>query len=172
MVAKVFARAVEASFHGSDAGFEGLGDLGVAPPLLDEREEGAVLRAELGEGVAERIELLGVHRTGRFGNVFVLLAEGQEDPAQFLAAELIDASVAREAEEPRFELRRRLQAVEGPDHLDENLLRQILHVIAASGHGVDEAGDPVLVGDNELPLGGFVALLSPADKVGQRGRRG
>jgi len=170
MLTKVFAGAVQAGFHGGDAGIECLGDLGVTAAFLHEREEGAVLRTQLRERVAEGIEFLGVDRAGRLGDVFMLVSERQKNATEFLAAELVDARVAREPEEPRFELRGRLQAVEGPDHLDEDLLRQILHVIAASGHGVNEAGDPVLVGDNELALSGFVALLSPADKVGQRGR--
>lgn len=118
----------------------------------------------------ERIEFLGVDGPRRLGNIFVLLTERQENPAQLLAAELVDASVAREPEEPRLKLRRRLQAIERPHHLDENLLRQVLHVIASSGHGVNEACHPMLIADDELPLGSFVALLSPAHKVGQRGR--
>ena len=36
---------------------------------------------------------------------------------------------------------------------------------------VGEPGDPMLVADDELTLGALVALLSPAHKVGQRGRR-
>jgi hypothetical protein len=170
MLAKVLARAVEASFHRDDTGLKGFGNFGVAAPLLHQREERAIMRAELGERVAEGVEFLEVHGAGRLGDVFVLFAKRQENAAQFLAPELVDAGVAREAEEPRLELRGRLQPVKGADHFDEDLLREILHVIAASGHGENEAGNAVLVGDNELPLGGFVALLSPADKVGQRGR--
>ncbi len=171
MFAKVFPRPMEASFDGGDARVERLRDLGVAAAFLDEGEQGAVLRAKLGERVAERVEFLGVDRAGRLGDVLVFLAKREKNAAEFLAAELVDAGVAREAEEPRLELRRGLQTVERADHLDKDLLRQILHVIAASGHGVNEACDPVLVGNNELPLGPLVALLSPADKVGQRGRR-
>jgi hypothetical protein len=170
MFAKVFARAMEASFHRGDAGLEGLGNFGVAAAFLHEGEERAVLRPELGERVAEGVEFLGVDRAGRLGDVFVFVTKRQENAAEFLAAELIDAGVAREAEEPRLKLRRRLQTVEGADHLDEDLLRQIFDVIAASGHGVNEARDAMLVGDNELTLGVFVALLSPANKVGQCGR--
>lgn len=170
MFAKVLTRPVKASLHRCDAGVESLGNFGVAAAFLDEGKQRAILGPELGERVAERIELLGIHRSGRFGDVFVLLAERQENAAQLLAAELVDARVARQAKEPRFELRGRLQAVERPHHFDEDLLREILHVIAPSGHGVNEAGDPVLVTDNELSLGSFVALLSPADEVGQRGR--
>ena len=172
MLAKMLARAVEASFHRNDTGLESFGDFGVAAALLHEGEERAVQRPELGERMAEGVEFLEVHGPSRLGDVFVFLAKRQENAAEFLPAELIDAGVAREAEEPRLKLRRRLEPVERTDHFDENLLRQILHVIAASGHGENEAGNPVLVGDNELPLGGFIALLSPADKVGQRGRCG
>jgi len=172
MLAKMFARAVEASFHCGDTGLESFGDFGVAAAFLHEGEERAVLRAELRERMAEGVELLGVDGTGRLGDVFVFVAKREKNAAEFLAAELVDAGVAREAEEPRLELRRRLQAVERADHFDEDLLREILDVIAASGHGVNEACDAVLVGDNELPLGVFFALLSPADKVGQCGRCG
>jgi hypothetical protein len=170
MLAQMLARAVEASFHRDDTGLKGFGDFGVAAAFLHQGEECAVMRAELGEGVAEGVEFLEAHGAGRLGDVFVFVAKRQENAAEFLAAELVDAGVAREAEEPRLELRRCLQPVEGTDHLDEDLLGQILHVIAAAGHGENEAGHAVLVSDNELPLGGFVALLSPADKVGQRGR--
>jgi hypothetical protein len=168
--AKVFARAVEASFHCGNAGIEGLGNFGVTAAFLHEGEERAVLRAELGERVAEGIELLGVDGAGGLGNIFVLVAEREEDPAQLLAAQLVDAGVAGEAEEPGLKLRRRLQTIQRADHLDEDLLGQILDVIAASGHGVNETGDTVLISDNELALGVFVALLSPADEVGQCGR--
>ena len=170
MFAKVFTGTMKASLHCGDAGLKRLGDFRMAAAFLDQGQQRTVLGTELGQGMAKRIEFLRVHRAGRLRDVLVLFAERQENPAQLLAAELVDARVAREAEEPRLELRRSLQAFEGPHHLDEDLLGQILHIIAASGHGVDEASDPVLVTDNELPLGGFVALLSPANKVGQRGR--
>ncbi len=108
MLAKMFARAVEASFHRGDTGIESFGNFRVAATFLHEGEERAILRAELGERVAERIELLGIDRAGRLGDVLVLITKRQENPAQFLAAELIDAGVAREAEQPRFKLCRRL----------------------------------------------------------------
>ena len=168
MLAKVFARTVEASFHRGDTGLESFGDFGVTAAFLHESEERAILRAELGERVAESIEFLGVDGAGRLGDVFVFVAEGQKDAAEFLPAELVDAGIAREAEEPRFELCRRLQPVERPDHFDEDLLRQILHVIAPVGHGENEAGNTVLVGDNKLPLGVLMPFLSPANQVGQR----
>ncbi len=170
MLAKMLAGAVEASFHRDDTGLESFGDFSVATTLLHEGEQRPIMRAELGERMAERIEFLEAHGTGWLGNVIVLVAKRQENATQFLAPELVDAGVAREPKEPRLKLRRRLQSADGTDHFDEDLLRQILHVIATSGHGVNKAGHAVLVSDNELPLGGFVALLSPADKVGQRGR--
>ena len=170
MFAKMLTRTVEASFHRDDAGLEGFGNFSVAAPLLHEGEQGAIMRAELRKGVTEGVEFLEIHGAGRLGDVFVLVAKGQKDAAELLAAELVDAGVAGEPEEPRLELGRGLEPVEGADHFDEDLLRQVLHIIAAAGHGENEAGHAVLVGDNELPLGGFVALLSPADKVGQCGR--
>ena len=120
--------------------------------------------------MAEGVEFLRIHGAGRLGNIFVLFAERKKNPAQLLPAQLIDAGIAREPKEPRFKLRRRLQTIQRPDHFYENLLRQVFDVIAASGHGVNEAGHTVLITDNEFPLGVFVALLSSADEVGQRSR--
>ncbi|MCX6950705.1 MAG: hypothetical protein NTV51_00730 [Verrucomicrobia bacterium] len=170
MFAKVLAGSVKASLHRSHRRIEGFGDFRMAATFLHKGEESAVLRAELGERVAEGVKLLRIDRAGRLGNVFVFFAKRQEDPPQFLATELVDARVAREAKKPRFKLGRRLQTIDRPDHLDKDLLGKVFNVIAPIGHGVDKSRNPVLVSDNELPLGVFVALLSPADKVGQRGR--
>ena len=168
MLAKVFARAVEASFHRGNTGIESFGNFRMTTSFLDERKQRAVLRPQLSERMPQRIELFGIHCSRRLGTVLMLLAKRQEDPSQLLPTQLIDAGVAREAEQPRFELRGRLQPIERADHLDENLLREILDVITSSGHGVNKTGDPMLVADNELPLGDFVALLGPPNKVGQR----
>jgi len=170
MLAKVFARTVKASFHRGDTGGENLGNFCVAAPFLHQCKQRTILRAQLSQGVAESVQLLGIHRAGRLGNIFVLLAKRQENPAQLLAAQLIDAGVAREPKQPRLELRRRLQTIQRSDHFDEHLLRQVFDIIASSRHGVNKSRDPMLVGDNELPLGVFLALLSPPHKVGQRSR--
>jgi hypothetical protein len=170
MLAKVFARAVKASFHCGDTGGKYVSNLGMAAALLDQRQQGAVLRAELGQRVAESVEFLGVHGTRRFRNVFVFLAERLENAPQLLAAELVDAGIAREAEKPRFELRGSLEPVDRPDHFDEDLLREVLDIIAPIRHGVNKSSHPVLVADNELALGCFLALLSPTNEVGQRSR--
>ena len=58
MLAKMFPRTVEASFHRGDTGIESFGDFRVAPAFLDEREQRAVLRAELRERMPQRIQLL------------------------------------------------------------------------------------------------------------------
>jgi len=168
--AKVFTCSMEASLHGGDRGIERLGNFRVAAALLHQRQQRPVLWAKLFERVPQGIQLLGTDSTGRFRDVFVFLPERQKNPAQLLAAQLINARVTRQAEEPRLELGRGLQTVDRSDHLDENLLGQILHIIASISHGVNEPRDAVLIGDNNVPLGVFVALLSPADKVGQRGR--
>ncbi len=170
MFAKVFAGPVKASLHCGHAGAEGFGDFRMTAALLHKSQERPILRAELLERMAQGVQFLGVHRAGRLGDVFVLLAKGQENSPQFLAPQLVDAGIARQPEKPGLELRRGLQTVDRPHHLDENLLRQILHVVAAPGHRVDETGDPMLVADNELPLGDLVALLSPPNKIGERGR--
>ena len=171
MLTKVFAGAVQAGFHGGNARIECLGDLGVTPAFLHEREEGAVLRTKLRERVAEGIEFLGVDRAGRLGDVFVLVSEQQKNEAEFLATELVDARVAGETKQPGFKLRGSLQTIQCPDHLDKDLLGQVLDVIAAIRHGVNKASDAVLVGHDEFALSPLVALLGAADEVGELGRR-
>lgn len=168
--AKVFPGAVKTSFHGCDSRIEGNGDFRMAAALLHEGQQRTVLGAELGEGMAQGVEFLGVNGTGGFGNIFVLFTEGQKDAAKFLPAQLVNAGIAGEAKQPGFELRGSLEPGECPDHFDKDLLAQILHVIAPVGHGVNKAGDAMLIGDNELPLGVFVAFLGSPNKVGQRGR--
>lgn len=170
MLAKVLARAVEASFHRGDTGVESFSDLGVAAAFLHQRQQSPILRPELSERMTQRVELLGVHGARRLGNIFVLFAKRQKNPAELLAAQLIDARVSRQTKKPRLELRGRLQAINGANHFDEDLLREILDVITSTGHGVYETGDPMLIADDELSLSGFVALLSPSHKIGQRGR--
>ena len=119
---------METSFHRGNTGAESLGDFGVAATLLDKCQQRAILGAQLRQSMTERVEFLRIHRTGRLGDVLVLFSKRQEYPPQFLPAQLIDARVAGEAEEPRLKLRRRLQPVDGAHHLDEHLLRQILDV--------------------------------------------
>lgn len=170
MLAKMFACAMEASLHRSDAGFEGFSNFRMTTPFLHQGKQRAVLRPELRQRVTEGVEFLGIDRPGRLRNVFVLLAKREKNPAQFLPPQLVDAGVAREPEEPRLELGGSLQAIDGTDHLDEHLLRKIFHVIAPAGHGVNEARHPVLIADHKIPLGSLVALLSPAHKVGQGSR--
>ena len=97
----------------------------------------------------------------------MFVAKREKNAAQFLAAELIDAGVAREAEQPRLELRGRLQPIQRADHLDKNLLRQVLDVIAAISHGVDKAGDPVLIRNDKLALRALLAFLGAADERSQ-----
>jgi hypothetical protein len=168
---KMFASTMQAGFYRCNARAKGLGDFGVAAAFLDEGEQDAILRPELGEGVAEGVELLGADGAGRLGDVLMLGREREKDPAEFLPAEVVDAGVAREAEEPGLELFRRLKPGEGADHFDENLLRDVLHGVAAPDDGVDESGHPVLVRDDEFALGVGFAALGAADKVDQLGRR-
>jgi hypothetical protein len=168
--AKVFSGTVEASFHGGDGRIERFGNLRMAATFLHEREQSAVLWTQLFERVPQGIQLLGADSTGWLRDVFVFLPERQKYPAQLLAAQLVNAGIARQPKEPRLELGRCLQTVDRSYHLDENLLGQILHVIASIGHSVDEPRNAVLIGNNNVPLGVFVPFLSAANKVGQRGR--
>ena len=98
MLAKVFARAVEASFHRGHTRIENLGNFSVTPTFLDQREQRTILRSQLRERVPERIELLRIDCAGRLGDVLVLLAKRQEDSTQLLAPQLIDARVAGQPE--------------------------------------------------------------------------
>jgi hypothetical protein len=172
MFAKVFAGTMKASLHRGYGGIESFGDFGMTAALLHKGEKRAILRAKLAEGMAEGVEFLGIHRPGGLGDIFVLLTKGQKNAPEFLAAELVNTGVAREAKQPRFKLGRRLQPVDGTHHFDKDLLGQILDIITPVGHRKNETCDAMLIGDNELPLGGFFALLSPANEVGQRGRGG
>ena len=172
VLTKMLPRAVQASLHRGHAGGEDRGDLGMAAPFLHEGEQRAILRPQVLEGVPQRVEFLGVDRSRRLGDILVLRGEGQEDPPQLLAAQLVDAGVAGETEKPRLELRGSLQAVDGADHLDEDLLAEVLHLIAAVGDGEDEAGHPVLIGDDELVQSLLVATLRAAHQVNPICRRG
>ncbi len=170
MFAEVFPGTVQPGFHGRDTGGQNFGDFCVAPAFLDQREQRAILRAELGERMPEGIKFLGVDGSRRLGDVFMLDPERQKNPAEFLAAELINAGVAGEAKEPRLKLCRCLEVNECTDHLDEHLLGKIFDIIAPAGHRIHKASHPVLVADNKLPLGVFFAFLGSADEVHQ-GRR-
>jgi hypothetical protein len=170
VLAKMLSRAVEASFHRGDTGIESLGDFRMTATFLHQGQQGPILRPQLRQRMAQCIEFLRIDGVRRFRDVFMLFAKREKYPAQFLTPELIDASIARESEQPRLELRRRLQTVDGANHFYEHLLRQIFNVITSAGHGVNEASNPMLIADNELSLSGFVALLSAPYQVGQRSR--
>ena len=168
MLAEMLTGAMEASFHRGHTGVQSFGNLGVAPSFLDQRQQRPILGPELRQRVSQGVQLLRVHRTGRLRDVFVLLAEREKNPPQLLPPELINARVPGETEQPRLELRRRLQTIEGSNHFDEHLLREVFHIITSSRHSINEAGNSMLVADNELPLGGFVAPLCSPYQVGQR----
>jgi hypothetical protein len=170
ILSELLAGAVQAGLYRGDGDGKGIGDLGMAATLLDQGEEGAILGPKLGEGMAEGIELLGVDRARRFGDIFVLRGKGHEDAPQLLPPEVVDAGVARQPEEPRLELGRGLEAVEGANHLDKYLLRNIFHRIAPVGDGIDKACNAVLIIDDKLALCRFVAFLGSADKFDQVGR--
>ena len=126
--------------------------------------------AQVLERVPQGVELLGVDRAGRLGDVLVLRGERQEDPPQLLPAQLVDAGVAGETEQPRLELRRGLQAADRADHLDEDLLAEILHLVATVGDGEDEAGHPILIRDDEVMQSLLVAALRAALNCAFRAR--
>lgn len=163
---------MQSRFYGGNTGTQGDGDFRMTAAFLHEGEKGAVLRAKLVERVAECVEFLGADGTGRFRDVFVLRGERREDPTQFLTAEVVDAGVAREAEEPRLELRRRLEAVERPDHFDENELGDILNGVTSSDDGIDKPSHTVLISHDELPLSGGLTALRAADEFDREGRLG
>lgn len=170
MLAKMLTRTVKASFHRCDTRIENFSDFRMTAALLDQSQQRTILGAELRERVPKGIQLLRVDRARGLRDVFVLFAKGEKDAPQLLPAELVDAGIARQAEQPGLKLRRRLQTIDRSDHLDKHLLGQVFDIIAPAGHSIDEASHAVLVTDNELPLGGFVAPLSSAHQVGQCGR--
>lgn len=168
--AKVFPGAMQARLHGGNARSQGLGYFGVAAALLHEGHQGAILGTKLGERVAQGVQFLAIDGARLLGNVFMLGSKGKKNAAQLLPAQMIDAGVARKAEQPRFELGGGLKAMEGANHFDEYLLRYVLHGIAATGHGVDKSRDAPLVGDDKIALGDLFAVLGAPDQVDQRGR--
>ncbi|MEN9633007.1 MAG: hypothetical protein RL077_1411 [Verrucomicrobiota bacterium] len=97
----------------------------------------------------------------------MLLPKWQKYPTELLTPQLINAGVASEPEKPRLELFGGLQTIDRPDHLDEDLLRQVFNIITSTSHGVYKARHAMLVTDNEIPLGGFVPFLCPAYQIGQ-----
>lgn len=167
---EAFPGPVQAGFDHGDTGTRNFRHFHLTAAFFRQGEQGAVLGTELSQGMPQRIEFLRVHRAGRLGDILVLGAKGQENAPQFLPAELVDAGIARQPEKPGLELRGFLQSVDRPDHFDENLLRQVFHIIAPRCHGVDKPRHPMLVVDNDLPERDFVALLRSADKIRQRGR--
>ena len=98
MLAKMFARAMKASLHRRHAGFERIGNLRMTTPFLHQRKQRPILRPQLGQRVTQGVEFLGIDRPGRLGNIFVLLAEREKNPAQLLPPQLVDTGIARESE--------------------------------------------------------------------------
>jgi hypothetical protein len=83
MFSKVFAGTVEAGLHGRHAGAQGDCDFRMAAPFLHEGEQGPVLRPELGERMAQSVELFGADRAFRFRDVFVFRRKRRKDASQF-----------------------------------------------------------------------------------------
>jgi hypothetical protein len=170
VLAKLFSGPVQTGFHRGHAGIQRLGDFGMAAAFLNQGQEGAIVGPQLVQGVAEGVELLGIDGAGRLGHILVFRGKGKEDPPQLLAAEMVDAGVAGQPEQPGLELSGSLQPLQGPDHLDKNELGQILDRIAATRNGINKARDPVLVANDEIVLRPFLSPLGAADKFDQFGR--
>ena len=167
MLSELLARTVKARLHGSNTRAENFGNLRVTATLLHEGKQSPVLWAELSEGMPQGVEFLRVYRSRGFRDVLVLVREGQEDPPEALPPQLVDAGVPSQAEKPRFELGRRLKAVHRADHLDEDLLTEVLDDVAPVGHRKDKARHAVLVRQNELTLSRLVAPLGPTHQLDQ-----
>lgn len=139
----------------------------MAATFLRQSEQRTVLRRKLLQRVTERIEFLRIDRAWRLGDVFVLLSKRRKDSSQLLPTQVIDARIAGQPKEPRFELRGFVQPPEGADHFDEHQLCQVLDRVAPTRDRVNKSRDSPLVTDNKRPLGGFFAPLSPADKFAE-----
>jgi len=97
VLTKMFTCAVQSSLHCGHGDAQGLGNLPMAAPLLDEGEQGAVLGPELGKRVPEGVEFLCVDSTLGLCNVLMLRTEGKEDPPELLPAEVVYARVPGQA---------------------------------------------------------------------------
>ena len=142
----------------------------MAAAFLDKGEQSAVLGAELIKRVAQSVELLRADCAGGFGDVFVLGCERRKNPAEFLTTEVIDAGVAREAKQPRFKLRGRLQAIDRTNHFDEDELGDVFNGVAAADNRVNKTGHAVLVSHDELALSIRFAALCAENKFDRRCR--
>jgi hypothetical protein len=170
--AELFARAVQAGFDGSDRGAGDGRHLGLTAAFLCEREKDAVFGLQLLQGVVEGVQLGGINRGAGFGYGFVFGLNWGEESPPFFTAEVINATVACEAEKPGFKVFGIVEPVERPKHFDENDLGNILNGVAAARDGIDKAGHPLLVADDERALGVIATLLGLAYDVGQNGRVG
>ena len=161
---------MQSCLHGHYAGARRFCHFDLTAPFLSERQQSAVLRRKLLQRMLQCIELFGVHRTCRFGDVFVLGRKRSEDPPEFLPPQVIDAGIARQSEKPGFELRRIVQPPDRPKHLDEYQLRQVLDRIAPPHDGIHKPRNAALIADYQRALRNFVALLSLANEIAQGGR--
>ena len=99
------------------------------------------------------------------------------DPLGGPAREVLDpvlALVGRDAQQPGRELRLAPEAVDGLEHDDEDLLRDVLGLVAVAEHPVDEAEDLVSVETDDLGERLLVAFLEAGDEkpLGQAHRVG
>jgi hypothetical protein len=173
VLAELFAGAVEAGFEGDNADAGGVGHFLLAAAFLGKGDEGAIGGFQFGESMAKGVEFFTAHGRGGFGNfeVFLRIERGKESlPA--LAAEVIDAGVTSHAKQPRLKLGGLVETWKRADHFDENGLGEIFDGITASGDGIDETGDAILIGDNQGALRVLAALLRLTDYVRQRRRFG
>jgi len=152
---------VEASISLRPRGIEGSRFSAVtAGHLPDEGKEREIMRAELGAPRGAGVQLLGVDRARRFREVFVLRHERQGKIRGSSGAERGRCRCPREADRATIELRGRRKRSKRPDHFDEDRSTDPRRN-AQVGHGAKT--NPATrcdLGDNKLPLGPLVALLS------------
>ena len=142
----------------------------LAAAFLSKGEQGAIFRGKLLQRMSQCIQLFRVHRPCRFGDILVLRRKRRENPTEFLPPQVIDAGVARQSEEPCFELRGIVQPTDRSKHLDEDQLRQVLDRVPAPDDRIHKPRNAALIAEDQRTLRNFVAPLSLADEIAQGGR--
>ena len=153
------AAAVDAGADGAELGVEDLGDLVVGQTLdIAEHHGGPELRRQGPEGLLDVVveRLVGVRRVGR-GQLAVEPLRpvvGQRvEPDALLATGVVEEEVGGDPVDPALE-GARLVGVEAAEDPDEDLLREVLGVVAVAGQAQRETVDPVGVPVDDLLPGG------------------
>jgi hypothetical protein len=167
-LAELFASAVKTSLESDYADASGVSHFLLASAFLRKGDECPVFGFEFGQCVTEGVELFAIDRGRGFGDfeVFLLFERGKQT-LPTLTTKVVDAGIARHAEEPGFKLGRLIETWEGAYHFNEDNLGKIFDSITSSRDGINKPRNAMLISDDEGALRVLAALLRLTDKVRQ-----